>query len=86
MGYYLLVGAGLIGPFFLLYYRETVGDMIGEAPWMRKVGGVYNVVLIIAIVIFFWTLAEITGTTQVLFSPLRRLAPGFQPPEAVQPF
>lgn len=79
MGYYLLIAVGLIGPFFLIKYREAVGDLIGEAAWMRKVGGVYNVIFIIAMFIFFWTLAEVTGTTSILFAPLRRLSPGFQP-------
>ena len=79
MGYYLLIALGLIGPFVLIKYREMIGDMIGEASWMRKVGGVYNVVFIVAMLIFFWTLAEATGTTGVLFAPLRRLSPAFQP-------
>lgn len=78
MGYSLLIAAGLIGPFVLIYYRERIGDMIGEADWMRKVGGVYYVVVYIAIIIFFWTLAELTGTTGVLFAPLRSLSPAFQ--------
>jgi uncharacterized membrane protein YdfJ with MMPL/SSD domain len=78
MGYYLLIAAGLVGPFVLIRYRETVGDSLGEAEWMRKVGGVHNVVVIAALFIFFWTLAELTGTTGVLFAPLKFLAPGFQ--------
>ena len=79
MGYFLLIATGLIGPFLLIRYREAVGDMIGEADWMRKVGGVYKVVLIVALVLFFWTLAELTGTTTVLFGPLRNFLPGLQP-------
>ena len=63
MGYYLLIGVGLIGPFFMIKYREMIGDMMGEADWMRKVGGVHYVVVIVALVIFFWTPAEMTGTT-----------------------
>ena len=78
MGYWLLIVVGLVGPFFLIKYRESIGDMIGEAEWMKKIGGVYNVILIIAIVIFFWTIAEMTGTTGILFSPLKSLFPGFR--------
>ena len=78
MGYYLLLAAGLIGPFCMMYYRERIGDMIGEAEWMRKVGGVYNVVVFIALFIFFWTLAEATGATDILFSPLKSILPGLQ--------
>ena len=83
MGYYLLIATGLIGPFVMMYYRETIGDMIGEADWMRKVGGVYMVVIIVALFIFFWTLAEMTGTTSILFSPLKGLFPGQQTPTPV---
>lgn len=79
MGYYLLIATGLIGPFAMIYYREAIGDMIGEADWMRKVGGVYIVVIIVALLIFFWTLAELTGTTSILFAPLRYLSPAFWP-------
>ncbi len=78
MGYYLLIGTGLVGPFVMMKYREQIGDMFGEAEWMKKVGGVYNVVNIVAMIIFFWTLAEATGTTTVLFAPLRYLSPAFQ--------
>jgi Na+/H+ antiporter NhaC len=67
---------GIIASFFILKYRKDVGDMVGEADWMRKIGGVYNVIIICSIILFFWSLAELTGTTQVLFSPLTRLIPG----------
>ena len=76
MGYYLMIAIGLIGPFVMIKYRETIGDLFGEADWMRKVGGVYNIVLIVALIIFFWTIAELTGTTSVLFAPLRSMMPG----------
>ena len=76
--YWILILAGLIGPFFLIYFRETIGDIIGEAEWMRKIGGVYMLVVIVALFIFFWTLAEVTGTTGILFAPLRKLSPAFQ--------
>ncbi len=79
MGYYLMIAAGLIGPFVLIKYRESLGNMMGEAEWMRKVGGVYNVIIIVAILIFFWTIAEATGTTEIMFGSLRNLSPGFQP-------
>ena len=78
MGYWLLIAIGLIGPFFLIKYRESIGDTIGEAAWKKKVGGVYTVVLIVALLIFFWTIAEVTGTTGVLFSPLKSLFPEFR--------
>ena len=80
MGRYILIFGGMIGSFYLAYKREQVGDMIGEADWMRRVGGVYNVVLIVALVIFFWCIAELTGTTSILFAPLKHLIPGFLTP------
>ncbi len=78
MGYFILYAIGLIGPFFLIKYREPAGDMIGEANWMRKVGGVYNVIIIIAVIIFFWTIAEMTGTTSTLFAPVKGIFPQFR--------
>ena len=67
---------GIILSFVLIKYREKAGDTIGEADWMNKVGGVYNLMIILGILIFFWSIATLTGTTQFLFSPLRYLIPG----------
>lgn len=75
MGYYLLIATGLVGPFFLIKYRASIGDIVGEAAWMKKIGGVYNFIIILALFIFFWTIAEMTGTTDILFSPLRSFFP-----------
>ena len=86
MGYYLLIATGLIGPFFLIKYRETIGDVIGEAAWMRKIGGVYNFIVVVAILIFFWAIADVTGTTGVLFGPLRFVIPGMRPEEVPPAF
>jgi hypothetical protein len=67
---------GMVGAFYMMYYRQKVGDMIGEADWMRKVGGVYNVIVFAAVFIFFWCIAELTGTTGIFFRPLTMLFPG----------
>ena len=67
---------GIIGSFFMIKYREYIGSMMGEADWMAKIGGVYNFVIVIAIFIFFWSLASLTGTTDLLFRPLLWLIPG----------
>ncbi len=61
---------GIIASVVLVIKREAVGDLFGEAEWMQKVGGVYNVVIACAIFIFFWSLAYMTGTMDVLFSPI----------------
>ena len=67
---------GMAASFLLLKYRQQVGDTIGEAEWMKKVGGVYMVIIIFAILLFFWCIAELTGTTNILFSSFRYLIPG----------
>jgi hypothetical protein len=72
---------GIVASFFLLKYRERVGDAIGEADWMKKVGGVYMIIIIFSILLFFWSVASLTGTTDVLFGPLRHIIPGLYPVE-----
>jgi hypothetical protein len=67
---------GIVASVLLIKYREAIGNMIGEAAWMQKIGGVYNVVLIIAVFIFLWSLATATGTTSFLFRPLLFFIPG----------
>ena len=61
---------GVILSFSMIRYRENVGDMLGEPELASKVGGIYNVVVIIAVFFFFWSVAYMTGTTAVLFKPL----------------
>jgi len=78
---YVLSIIGMVGAVFLLKYREQVGNMIGEADWMRKVGGVYNLVIVVALILFFWCVATITGTSDILFKPLLYLIPGLVPPQ-----
>lgn len=66
---------GIAAGFFLIKYREAVGDMVGDPPWASKIGGIYNVIILLGIFIFFWSIATITGTTQILFSPLTGMFP-----------
>ena len=73
---YILSILGIILSILMLKYREIVGDMLGEADWMRAVGGIYTLVVFLAIVIFLWSLAELTGTTDILLAPLVNLLPG----------
>lgn len=67
---------GLIGSFLLLRYREPLGDMVGDADWMRYVGGPYNLVVIVALFIFFWSIAAMTGTEDLFVRPFLWLLPG----------
>lgn len=61
---------GIVISFFLLKYRATVGDMIGEADWMNKVGGVYNLIIIFSLILFFWSIAYMTGTMDIFLAPV----------------
>lgn len=56
--------------FFLIKYRERIGDFLGDAYWMRYVGGVYNLIIIVGVLIFFWSVALMTGTQTIFFAPL----------------
>lgn len=73
---WLLPLIGIVFSFYLLYKRQMFGDMIGEADWMLKVGGVYNLMIIVAVVIFLWSISTLTGTTQILFAPVLWILPG----------
>ncbi len=76
---FVLAILGMIGSMYLIHYRETVGDMLGEADWMRKIGGVYNFVFLFGVFAFFWCIAWLTGTTTILFKPILWILPGLRP-------
>jgi heme/copper-type cytochrome/quinol oxidase subunit 2 len=61
---------------FMIKYRERIGDTVGNADWMKYVGGVYNLIVISAVFIFFWSIASLTGTTDIFFAPLFFLVGG----------
>ncbi len=74
---------GIIASFFMIKKREMVADMIGEGEWMRKIGGVHLVVVYCGIFLFFWSVAALTGTLDIFFSPLKSLlSPFMGKPEA----
>ncbi len=60
---------GMIAAILMFKYREKIGDALGDAEWMRYVGGVYNFIMILAVFIFFWSIAALTGTERILFAP-----------------
>jgi hypothetical protein len=76
MGNFLVSLGGVLLGFVLIKYRERVAEIIGEAQWMHKVGGVYNLILICSILIIFFSLAKMTGTTDIFLSPLLFIIPG----------
>lgn len=70
----------IIASFFLIKYRERAVAMTGKFDWCEKylgMGGTYRFMVILGVVLFFWGVASLTGTTDVLLSPLRGLfSPG----------
>ena len=73
----------IVGSFLLLKYRERVVAFTGKFGWAEQylgMGGTYNLMVIIAVILFLWGIASITGTTDVLLAPLRMFFPrGAQP-------
>lgn len=70
----------IIGAFLLMKYRERVVATTGKFAWCEKYlgyGGTYRFMVILAVILFLWGVATITGTTDVFLSPLKRvLLPG----------
>ncbi len=73
MGGVIVDLAFIAGGVAVIIYRESVGNMLGDADWMKYVGGPYSLAIIIGIFAFFYGLADITGTTGLLFAPVRGL-------------
>jgi hypothetical protein len=73
---YIFALLGLVLTYILIKFRESIGDSIGDADWMRFVGGVYNLIILCAILIFFWSIAIFTGTERLFFTPILWLLPG----------
>ncbi len=67
---------GVIFAYCIIRYREAIGGMIGDPEWAQKVGGIYNVLIIVGVFIFFWSVAAISGTTDILFAPILMFVPG----------
>ncbi|MEI8230426.1 MAG: hypothetical protein WCG83_04800 [Candidatus Peregrinibacteria bacterium] len=66
---------GIVLSVLMIKYREQAGDTFGSAEWMEKVGGVYNVIIIFAVLLFFGCVAVLTGSTQIFFAPVLWLFP-----------
>ena len=63
----------IIASFFLIKYREKVVAQTGKFAWAEKYlgeGGTYRLMVILAVIFFFWGVASMTGTTDILLSPL----------------
>jgi hypothetical protein len=73
MGQTLIGFLGLIVAIIFIRYRRIVGDMFGNAQWMLRIGGIHNIVIIVAILLTLWSLLMIFHLEEVFFIPL--LAP-----------
>jgi hypothetical protein len=63
--------------FVLIKWREKIVELVGKIPWAEQKlgrGGTYTLMVLIAILCFILGVALLTGTTDVLFSPLKRFA------------
>jgi hypothetical protein len=63
----------IVGAFFLIKYRERVVATTGKFKWAEKYlgqGGTYRLMVLVAIAFFLWGVSAVTGTTDVLLSPL----------------
>ncbi|MDA1208557.1 MAG: hypothetical protein O2904_00820 [bacterium] len=65
----ILIGVAMIK------WRESAGDMIGEAEWMRYCGGIYGLMMICGTLLVFFSIARMTGTTDIFFAPLIAIIP-----------
>lgn len=61
----MIAGSGV-----MIKFRQQIGDSIGEAEWMRYFGGVYNFIVVLGVLLFFWAIALMTGTVDILFAPI----------------
>jgi len=72
MGDIILGFIGIALSFFIIKYRRMIGDTIGNAPWMQRVGGIFTITIFAAIGIFFWSLLMIFGLENVFIGPFLR--------------
>ncbi|MFA7681807.1 MAG: hypothetical protein WCX61_02135 [Candidatus Peribacteraceae bacterium] len=76
---------GILLSWIIIRYREAIGNTLGEAAWMRSIGGIYYVIIFTAIFIFLWSLLMMFGLTNQVVEPIVRI---FMPVEqgGVNPF
>jgi len=66
---------GLFSSILLIIYRERAAESLGSGEWMEYFGGVYNVIVLGAIFLFFFSVAALTGTLGFFLTPFRMLLP-----------
>lgn len=63
----------IVASFAIIKWREKIVATTGKFEWCEKylgLGGTYRFMVILAILLFFWGVAKITGTEDVLLGPL----------------
>ena len=66
---YGLLGLGFA--YLLVRYREFIGDILGNMEWAKWVGGIYNVIVMVAIILAIFSLLFIFGLEEQLFGGIR---------------
>lgn len=61
---------GIAFSYLIIKNRESLANIFGDAPWMRYVGGPFAFVVIIGILIFFWSITTLTGTDDIFLYPI----------------
>ncbi|PIQ76058.1 hypothetical protein COU78_03820 [Candidatus Peregrinibacteria bacterium CG10_big_fil_rev_8_21_14_0_10_49_24] len=84
MGNFIINTVLMLLGFSLIKFRERIADMIGDAYWMRYVGGVYLFVVIVGVITFFFGVARMTGTTDILMAPIYGIIPSMGEPAPPQ--
>lgn len=72
---YFLGICGIIAGCALIKYRQRVGDEFGDPDWANVVGGVYNVVIIVGILVILWSISYMVGTLDFFLGPILYILP-----------
>jgi len=66
---------GMLAGIAMIKFREPIGEMFENSDWTKYFGGPYNFIIVVGILMFFFSLAKMTGTAGFFLSPLRLLFP-----------
>ncbi|MBU0767091.1 hypothetical protein KKF55_04940 [Patescibacteria group bacterium] len=70
MGDIILGFIGIALSLFMIKFRRMIGDTVGDALWMQRLGGVFTITIFAAIAIFFWSLLMIFDLENVFLKPI----------------
>lgn len=81
---YIFAIMGLFLSFGIIKWREDLGNSMGNMTWMRYFGGPYVFMVLVGVIMFFWSLATITGTEDIFLAPIIFLVPGLSTDNQVE--